>query len=51
MQDFEKGKLESFKQERAVLKEKQLRLLKEVGIAKHVVLMMVFDLLLERTLK
>ena len=36
MQDFEKGKLESFKQEHAVLKEKQLRLLKEVGIAKHV---------------
>lgn len=30
MQDFEKGKLESFKQEHAVLKEKQLRLLKEV---------------------
>ena len=51
MQDFEKGKLESFKQEHAVLKEKQLRLLKEVGIAKHVALMMVFDLLLKRTLK
>ena len=38
MQDFERGKLESFKQEHAVLKEKQLRLLKEVGIAKHMVL-------------
>ena len=34
MQDFEKGKLESFKQEHAVLKQKQLHLLKEVTAVK-----------------